>query len=91
MNIFKNLFKKKEYGIPKPPNTIPIPKVKPPKEECHCCNDYTLKVKEMKNQNAWFSLYEHYMEVVDDKENGSILSFKIKYCPMCGRNLGNGQ
>jgi hypothetical protein len=91
MNIFKNLFKKKEYGIPKPPKKIPMPPVKPPKEECKYCNDYTQKVYVTdKNKNAWFSLYEHCMEVIDDRENGNILSFKIKYCPMCGKNLGNG-
>jgi hypothetical protein len=28
MNIFKNLFKKREYGLPKAPRLIPMPPVK---------------------------------------------------------------
>ena len=56
-------------------------------EECIFCKDYTQKVKAMNNKNAWFSLYEHYIEVVDDRKDGDILSFKIKYCPMCGKKL----
>lgn len=31
MNIFNNLFMKKEYGLPKIPQKIPMPEVKPPK------------------------------------------------------------
>ncbi len=58
---------------------------------CKYCSDYTQKVKEMNNKDAWFSLFEHYMEVVDYREDGNIFSFKIKYCPMCGRNLGDGK
>jgi hypothetical protein len=58
---------------------------------CKHCTNYTEKYKEMGDKNAWFSLYEHYMEVVDDRKDGSGLSFKIKYCPICGRNLGDGK
>jgi hypothetical protein len=56
---------------------------------CKHCSDYTEKAPEIK-RNGWFTLYEHYMEVIDNRNN-EILSFKIKYCPMCGRNLGDGK
>jgi hypothetical protein len=55
---------------------------------CKYCDDYTQKVPEMNGKASWFSLYEHYMEVADAHE---FLSFKIKYCPMCGKNLGDGK
>jgi hypothetical protein len=55
--------------------------------ECKYCKDYTKKVMAMGKRKAWFSLYEGHLEVIDDRENGSIISFKIKYCPMCGRRL----
>ena len=57
---------------------------------CRYCSDYTIKHEEMNDKGAWFSLYEHYMEVVDSRV-GTLLSFKIKYFPMCGRNLGDGK
>ena len=56
-------------------------------KECKYCNDYTQKKKAMSCDNAWFSLYEHCLEVIDDREGGNIFSFKIKFCPMCGRKL----
>jgi len=78
----------KDSKLPVPQRRVPMPECKPSsKEECKYCHDYTQKVKEMSNDNAWFSLYEHYMEVADNRENGSALSFKINYCPMCGRKL----
>ena len=59
-------------------------------EKC-ICSDYTKKRFQMttkyKDYTAWFSLYEHYMEVIDDRPEGNIISFKIKFCPMCGREL----
>lgn len=58
-------------------------------DKCKCCSDYTNRVPEMK-RDGWFSVYEHYMEVINNND-GSILSFKIKYCPMCGKNLGDGK
>ena len=60
-------------------------------KRCKYCNDYTQKVNEMSGKQAWFSIYEHYMEVIDDRKDGNIMSFKIKYCPMCGKNLRNGK
>jgi hypothetical protein len=77
----------KDSKLPLPQRRVPMPECKTPKEECKYCHDYTQKVKEMSNNNAWFSLYEHYLEVADDRENGGVLSFKINNCPMCGRKL----
>ena len=82
----KNIYNK-DSKLPAPQRRVPMPECKPTKEECKYCHNYTQKVKEMSNDNAWFSLYEHYLEVADDRENGSILSFKINYCPICGRKL----
>lgn len=64
------------------------------KKACKFCSDYTEKIEPITNRRdskAWFSLYEHYIEVVDDRIDGNILSFKIKYCPMCGKNLSDGE
>lgn len=54
---------------------------------CKYCSNYTMKVKSMHedNKDSWFSLYEHYMEVVINGRE--IDSFKINYCPMCGASL----
>jgi hypothetical protein len=57
---------------------------------CKYCSDYTQKVESMTNREksqSWFSLYEQYMEVVDDRKDGNIIPFNINYCPMCGRKL----
>jgi len=59
-------------------------------EECKYCHDYTQKIKgkSLFKTESWFSLYEGFMEVVDDREDGNIITFKIEYCPMCGRKIG---
>ena len=54
--------------------------------KCKYCGDYTNKVKSMHdNATSYFSLLNEYMEVaLNDKE---IDTFKINYCPMCGRRI----
>ena len=54
---------------------------------CEYCTDYTNKVQSMHedDEDSWFSLYEHYMEVII--KGKEITSFKINYCPMCGKFL----
>jgi hypothetical protein len=59
---------------------------------CKYCNDYSQKLEPMTNRQdaeSWLSFYENYMEVCDDRTAGNILTFKINYCPMCGKKLGN--
>jgi hypothetical protein len=61
---------------------------------CKYCQDYTEKFEPITNRQTsevWFSIYEHYMEVCDDRQDGNLITFKIKYCPICGRNLDDGK
>ena len=52
---------------------------------CTYCEDYTEKVYSYKNNKSYFSMYEHYLEVVINEEK--VETFKINYCPICGKRI----
>lgn len=56
--------------------------------KCKYCESYSFKVKSMhKDSKSYFSLLNEYMEVaLSDNE---IDTFKINYCPMCGKRINN--
>ena len=56
---------------------------------CKYCRDYTQKVYNYRNDKSWFSMYEHYLEVVSNEERIEV--FKINYCPMCGRKINEAK
>ena len=56
---------------------------------CRYCKDYTEKVYNYRNDKSWFSMYEHYLEVVSNEERIEV--FKINYCPMCGRKINEAK
>ena len=56
---------------------------------CRYCKDYTEKVYNYRNDKSWFSMYEHYLEVVSNEERIEV--FKINYCPMCGRKINESK